>query len=250
MVFFIFDQLQFVIGFFVGLFLFYKGFGWMREKNIIQNIPTSKIRSIAMGLVEVFGSVVPGEKLLKSPLSDKECVYYKYIIQEYRNSGKNMHWITVAEGDRGARFYLKDDTGRVLVEPKGANIDIPSDFEFNSGWGRNPSSSIKKFLEKQNLGFGGFRQRRYREYFIAPKDNLYIMGTAGDNPLVKEGTGKRNADDIMIQKGEYEKFYYISDKPEKGVLKSLKWKAIGGIFGGGALSALCLATILLYFGII
>ena len=39
----------------------------LREKRLIENILTSKIRSIAMGLVEIFGEVVPTEeKILKA----------------------------------------------------------------------------------------------------------------------------------------------------------------------------------------
>ena len=43
------------IGFFVGIYFFFKGFKWLKQKKTIENIPTSKIRSIAMGLVEIFG---------------------------------------------------------------------------------------------------------------------------------------------------------------------------------------------------
>ena len=63
------------IGFFAGLFLFWKGFSWLKQKRLIENIPTSKIRSIAMGLVEIYGEVVPTqEKILKSPFTNKDCV--------------------------------------------------------------------------------------------------------------------------------------------------------------------------------
>ena len=74
---------------------------------------------------------------------------------------------------------------------------------------------------------------------------MYILGTAGDNPFVEEATGKRNVDDIMIQKGN-EKIYYLSDKSEKGLVSGLAWKAFGGIFGGAALSVVCLLIILFY----
>jgi hypothetical protein len=89
---------------------------------------------------------------------------------------------------------------------------------------------------------------RYREYYVAPKDELYIMGTAGDNPFVDELTAKNSVDDVMIQKGKNDKFYYISDKPEKDILGSLKWKMYGGVFGGIALVAACMAIIFLSFG--
>ena len=63
---------------------------------------------------------------------------------------------------------------------------------------------------------------RYSEYFIAPKDKLYIMGTASDNPFVEEASAVEGVEDVIIKKGKHEKFYYISDKPERLILWRLK----------------------------
>lgn len=238
-----------IIGFIFGLILFIKGFIWLKQKRLIENMPTSKVRSIAMGLVEIFGKVAPS-KILKSPFSNKDCVYYKYTIEEYRRTGKHSRWVTVKKGEEVVHFYLEDDTGKVLIDPKGANVDIPLDFQFNSGLGKDPPLLIKQFLKSNNMGFETFlginKTMRYTEYFISPNDKLYIMGTAGDNPFVKEGTAKKGVDDVMIQKGKDEKFYYITDKPEREILKTLRWKVAGGIFGGSALSIVCLALILMF----
>jgi hypothetical protein len=46
---------------------------------------------------------------------------------------------------------------------------------------------------------------KFNEWFIALKDKLYIMGTAGDNPFVEEATETEHSADIMIQKGKNEK---------------------------------------------
>ena len=46
------------------------------------------------------------------------------------------------------------------------------------------------------------------------------MGTAGENPYNKETT-TNHVDSVMIQKGKYEKQYYISDKTERIILKNL-----------------------------
>ncbi|MBW2964797.1 E3 ubiquitin ligase family protein [Candidatus Woesearchaeota archaeon] len=243
-----------LIGLGLGIFLFFKGFSWFRMKRMIENIPTSKVRSIAMGLVELFGEVTltSPETVLKSPLTNSKCVYYNYCIQEERGSGKNRHWVTIKSGTNKVHFYLKDNTGKVLVDPDGAQIDIPADFKFQSSWGKDPPESVKGFLKRNNLSFETFlgmnKNMKYTEWFIAPKDKLYILGHAGDNPYVEEATAQHSVEDIMIQKGG-EKIYYISDKSEADVLKSFRWKVIGGFFGGGVLIVGCLAVILLYFGV-
>jgi hypothetical protein len=73
-----------IILFFIGVFLFIKGLKWFRRKRQIENTPTSKIRSIAMGFIEVCGAVspVPGQEMLKNPLLKNDCIYYRYIEEK------------------------------------------------------------------------------------------------------------------------------------------------------------------------
>jgi len=100
--------------------------------------PTSKIRSLAMGLVEIYGqALAPQGNNLKSPFSNKDCVYYKYTVEEYRQQGKHKRWVTVLSGDKIRPFYVRDETGQVLVDPASAKIDIPMDNEYSSGFGRD-----------------------------------------------------------------------------------------------------------------
>ena len=200
------------VGMAFGLLSFYKGIKWMRQKRLIENIPTSKIRSLAMGLAEVFGEALPaGKEILKSPFSGKDCVYYRYTVEEYRSSGKHRSWATIDKGNSRERFFLKDSTGQVLVDPDGAKVDIPMDFEYRPS-GKIPER-IKEFAEKSGLRYknvlGFNKNMRFREYFIQPGENVYILGTAGDNPFVEEGTAKHGMEDVMIQKGRDEKRWYI-----------------------------------------
>lgn len=244
-----------IAGFFGGIYYFVKGLSWLKQKRLIENTPTSKIRSLAMGLVEIYGEVLPEKKnLLKSPFSQKDCVYCKYTIEEYRREGKNSHWVTVKSAEKMAQFYLKDDTGTVLVDPRGARLEIPMDFEFNSGWGKDPPESVKQFLKNNKMNFEDFlgfnKTMRYREYIIEPGNNIYVMGTAGDNPFVDLGNLAENSAGIMIQKGTIDKTYYISDRQEKQILNSLQWKVMGGVYGGGALAVGCFAILLYYLNII
>lgn len=243
-----------IAGFCGGIFLFFKGFGWLRFKRLIENMPTSKIRSLAMGLAEVYGEVVPYEgKLLKSPMLDRDCVYYSYSIREERGSGKNRHWVTLKSGTDMVHFCLKDDTGKVLVDPEGAKVNFKKDLDVLSSFGRDPPEVVKNAINRMSLSYETFlginKTMKYEEIVIGPNDKLYILGTAGDNPFVEDTTAQKGVEDIMIRKGRNEKIYYISDKGEKDIVSSLKWKFIGGIFGGALLSISCLISIILYLGI-
>jgi len=211
----------------LGTFLFVWAILSFRKKRLIENIPTSKIRSIAMGLVEIFGEVIPSkDNILKSPFSETDCVYYKYKIEELRSSGKSSHWATIKKGWNYVYFYIKDETGMVLIDPLDAKIDIAADNVFKSGLGKDPPYTVKQFLQKENVNFedilfGINRRMRYTEHFIAPKDKLYILGTAADNPFVKDASTLKGVEDVIIKKGKHDKFYYISDKNEHMILRRL-----------------------------
>ena len=237
--------------FLIGIALFAVGLYFYKKKQLIADTPTSKIRSIAMGLVEIFGTVIPlKERLFRSPFTDKECVYYQFTIEEYRSSGKNSHWVTIKKGEQRGLFYLKDDTGRVLIDPTGAKIEARRDFEYQSGLGKDPPEQVIRFLAANNLAHEGFfglnKTMRYQETIIVPDETLYIMGTAGENPLKREAT-ENHVDSIMIQKGKYEKQYYISDKSEKQILKNLAILTYG-IWGFGIV--LIIVGAILFFGLI
>ena len=242
-----------IAGFFGGIALFFLGFRWLRQKRLIENTPTSKVRSIAMGMVELFGSVLPAEKkILKSPFTAKDCVYYSYRIEELRSNGKHTYWATIKKGDEKVHFFLKDNTGAVLVDPEKAKVDVPVSFRYESRWGKDPPKEVIDFLQKTGIRFeslfGINKTMRFTEMMIPLKQEIYILGTAGDNPFVEEGTANKNEQDIMIQKGR--DIYLISTKREKDLVKGLGLRAMLGIFGGAALSIICLIIIFINLNLI
>ncbi len=246
----------FIILCFIGGSLFVNAILSMHKKRKIENIPTSKIRSLAMGLVEIYGKVLHADKwLFTSPLAGKKCVYYDFEIEEHRGSGKNSRWVTVAKGCDGRYFFLKDNTGRVLVDCNGAKIEIKPQFKQKSMTGLKSGDlpeNVKKVLEKNGIklkNFFGFDTVfKYQEMTIVPEDNLYIMGNAGDNPFVKEGSAMNSTHDIMIQCSK--DTFFISNKDEKHIINNLKLKIILGFFGGIPLIFFGGLGILFYFSVI
>ncbi len=230
-----------------GVILLVYGFTVLKRKRLIENTPTSKIRSIAMGFVEIFGVVVAMKgKTFKSPFTEKDCVYYEYKIDEFRG-GKNKRWVTIKSGEEKSNFSVKDDTGAVLVDPNDAAMELTKSYSFESGFGNDPPENVKNFLKGINMNFEGVfgmnRRLRYSEYIIRPGQNVYITGTAGDNPKVKEGTAVKGVDDVMIQAGSNKNLYFICDKPEKEVLKRLKWTSLGLLATGALFTIIGLVVI-------
>ena len=67
---------MFIIFLIAGIISYLVGFYFLKRKHLIQNTPTSKIRSIAMGFVEIAGIVIPidNNTVFQSPFSDQKCV--------------------------------------------------------------------------------------------------------------------------------------------------------------------------------
>ena len=73
-------QFWVIFGFGFGIVGFFWGFTRFRRKRRIENIPTSTVRGMALGIVELVGQARKFA-LFETPLSKKVCVFYKYIVE-------------------------------------------------------------------------------------------------------------------------------------------------------------------------
>jgi hypothetical protein len=176
-----------VIGACAGVYLFYRGFRMLRRKRLILNTPTSKIRSAAMGLVEVNGLAV-GPYVMNAPITGLPCYYHRSMAWQWKQSGKNKEWQKVADESRHLPFYLDDNTGRVLVNPQNAEMDIHRDFQEEFSESLFSSSiempaNVSTFLMRH--GISTDKKLKVEEYCIKPKNALFILGTLSENPGLK-----------------------------------------------------------------
>jgi len=260
-------------------FLIRYGFRQLRKKNLIENIPSSPIRSVAMGLAEIKGQS-PSAAMLTAPLSGTPCHYFRYLVEEERNRGKNREWVTIDQGKSNAPFSVEDPTARILVNPEGADILLARDYER---------------IERGEGWFG--KRRRYREWRIDPSEFVYVIGTVSkqrdrdakrrirlqeelrqikkDPQAVKrfdrDGSGDLDegewagavssvkddllrqelaespagpGEDLVVGAGDLEPVFVISDKDERSVAASMGWKAFGAV-SCGALAALAMCVSIL-----
>ena len=92
-----------------------------------------------------------------------------------------------------------------------------------------------------------FRSHNYvrvREYYIAEGEKVYVLGSAMQKEGTKSGTGHEN---LIIKKNTLDNILYISDRHETKLMKELRSQTMWRIFGGLALSAICLFIILQLF---
>ncbi len=183
------------IGAAAGVYLFYRGFRTLQRKRLILDTPSSKIRSASMGLVEVSG-LATGPYTIPAPVTGVPCYFYRTIAWQLKQAGKNKEWQKVAEESMHVPFFLDDNTGRLLVDPQGAEMEIHRDFhEEYSGsfFGSNDdvSLSVANFLAR--YGVANDHRLRVDEYCIKPKNALFVLGTLAQNPGVEvSGTPVRS----------------------------------------------------------
>ena len=92
--------------------------------RLIDNTPTIKIRSAHLGYVEIeaLGKPIDDEPVI-ARLSGLPCVWYRYQIEERIAGGGNQRrWEIVDKGESTELFWLQDETGRVAVDPAGAEV--------------------------------------------------------------------------------------------------------------------------------
>jgi Zn-finger nucleic acid-binding protein len=229
----------------LGLFVY----GWMvhQRKRLIESIPTSTIRSLAMGLVEISGQAQPAESLLSSPFSELPCVFFSYAVEEHVGSGKHARWETIAKGTSEQPFVVHDTTGQVLVVPLGAELILPDERTYRNDWfGALPPTAIDGL---NRLGISterwiGSKTLRCREAFILPEEQVYVLGTAHEDLGAKELV--ENSARLYIGNSRDHEFI-ISDRSEKDLLSRLRWQVLAYGAGGLALAATCVIVIFTYY---
>lgn len=178
-----------VVGFCAGVGLFFYGFILLQRRRLILDTPFSKIRSASMGMVEISGLAV-GPYTMISPIAVRPCYYYRTLVWEWKQNGRNKSWVKVAGESMHVPFFVDDNTGRLLVDPRGADLDLHRDFqqEFNGSFfsSRDDApANVVQFLARH--GIATSNKIKVEEYCIKPKNSLFILGTLGENPGIEVG---------------------------------------------------------------
>jgi len=171
------------IGFCTGIGLFFYGFRLLQRRRLILDTPFSKIRSAAMGMVEISGQAV-GPFTLTAPITARPCYYYRTLVWEYKQRGKNKEWVKIAGECFHVPFFIDDNTGRMLVDPRGADLDLHRDFqqEFCDGFFtmKEPAPpNVREFLARHGIVTNN--KIKVEEFCIKPKNALFILGTLAEN---------------------------------------------------------------------
>jgi hypothetical protein len=200
-------------------------FRWLHIARLIEDTPTSRVRSAAQGYTELSGRALPTEdEPLTAPLTGRPCVWWRYRVQkrtETRVGGrKKVSWQTI-NADRSSRpFLLDDETGRCLVLPDGAEVRAG---ESTTWYGHRPWPTEPP-LHSTWRTIGG-RKYRYFEARIYEHERVYVLGQFRTH---SQATGTRPDDEVRAllaewkadQHGLQERF----DQDNDGTVSLAEWE--------------------------
>lgn len=156
------------------------------------------------------GSTTPDDTV-RSPITGDTTLLYEYAIQHRAGSSPTPDWRTVAGGQNGVPFRLETDGGAVLVDPDGAELELPvtDEVEFLADPDEldgddPPLDALAVDTETETVVVGDVpltNGERYRvvERRIEPGDELAVAGvaSAADAPSAT-AAGESRDDDPRI----------------------------------------------------
>lgn len=233
-----------------GLFAFFWGLLCYQRRRLMQNTPPSKVEAVALGLAELCGRAVPNEPMT-SPIEQRPCVYWRYKVEEWRSRGKSSSWVTIDKGECRVPFYLEDETGKIMVVPDKATIDIPKNLEVEppkSPFRSELSPNVFAFAKQKGIELDGVftPKKRFTEWLIAAGDTLFVFGPVIALDDDRAGGTKVGGGRIVCQDGSCP-FFFIANRSAREVESEFAWKATAGVIVGGVAAVLGLGVVLDYF---
>jgi len=218
------------IGSALALLLTWLSLHLRRRERLLHDLPTSKVSGVFIGLCEVKGSAECAQPLL-APLSEQEVVHYSFSVEErwtrivvetYTDKdGKTQTrtrtesgWSTMDSGSERTPFYVRDDTGSLLVRPDGAKVEPEHLFSQECG----PGDPLYYAKGPRESVANSDHVRRFRETGIPLGTELFIVGQA------------REREDLVapeIAADKHADLFLISARGEEGVRRGY---AVGSWF--------------------
>lgn len=193
-------------------------FHFLRKKRWMDNTPTSKARSAAMGMVEIKGRVRRAYNVI-APMSQMPCVYYRLRRFE-RRRGRNgeQYWAqTSVSTSGGVPFELYDETGFVTVDPTGATIK---------------TSIERTTTDAGNMLIGhdpalGDGDTKYIEEILPEGTEVYVLGFAEPGQSAQQPLRQRVTEKLRLIKQNKQKLMRY-DANDDGFIDEREWDAARG----------------------
>ncbi len=103
--------------------------GFRTHQPVPLRLQTGKVR------VEIYGHLVPSEQgFIVAPLSGRQVLYVRAIVEERRGVGNNKHWKTIVDEFDARDFFVNDGSGEdARVNVQGAAYELNAERVSSSG---------------------------------------------------------------------------------------------------------------------
>ncbi len=209
----------------VFAYLVYYSYRIIKRYRFMGGTATSLIRSAAQGHVELkgLGEWLPNDEI-RSPFSNRRCVWYHCTIEKRKRSGKRTTWTNISDQRSSHLFRLVDDTGDCIIDPDHAHV-IP---ELDITWyGHSPDYRTRGPSKPAWFSFS-LGNYRFRERLLLTAGTLYALGgfrTVHSNP--SDAFIAKQVEELVktwkLQPGKYLREY---DLDQNGKIEQQEWKAI------------------------
>jgi hypothetical protein len=197
---------------------------WVRIARLIEDTPTSRVRSAAQGYVELAGrgTPLPGTQNL-APLTQRPCLWWRYRIarrveRSSGSGGRRGGWQVVTSGTSSVPFVLDDDTGQCLVKPQGAEI---LSAEATTWYGDTPWPTV---TPARTRWIGGERTYRYHEERIYEHERLYALGNFASTTAMVTDDGQAAAALLTEWKDDQAALLERFDRDRDGRIDLDEWE--------------------------
>ena len=149
-----------------------------RFYRIQRTLPTSNIRSVAMGLAEISGTVKMIEPVF-SRIKSKECIGYLHTIEKVftDKDGKDSYSLESSE-TVCKPFYVQDKSGRIKVMTDGLEfIDFEIDEQYQSSMKRYTQYLLKENMEVLLIGKASVKEHNEPVFEKEEIKNVFGIAT-------------------------------------------------------------------------
>lgn len=239
--------------------------------QLTQDVPTSKIRSMAAGELELVGQVrrwtspAPDVQVGNDPartVPDLHSYHWMYEIylrrtrvvmtDEGPRTETEYRWETIHDVKGGHPFILHDGTGGVLIKPD--SFEVQNLGDHMRVWSVDHNNTIVKALGSIITStFGGWTilEHKWTLWGLSLGDPCYLLGKAENRPT-------KEREDGIISRGQHTLMQVVGESgvgfearlergSELGVLgkvrSQIEYKIIPGIIAAGALAGTYLAFV-------
>ncbi|WP_029001481.1 hypothetical protein [Azohydromonas australica] len=162
----------------VGGCCFQRGLAGLRDALQITNMPTARVTSAAMGLVELQGRAVT-DAPCAAGASGRASVWWDVAVDAWESDAKGSDggWrqLVARHGGRTDALVLQDATGRLPIWLRDADL-LLQEHAWESGKDELPAAG-RELLRAAGLAWDGARRLRVRERRMEAGGPLYVLGT-------------------------------------------------------------------------